>query len=137
MAILIDTNVFVALGVPHDPNHANAVFAMRELVDLRVIPVSVLPEMFYMLTVRMGYKAAANMFSRVRSGAFNIETLTTEDMARMQEIIEQYTDNMFDFVDLSIMAMSERLNITEIYTFDRRDFRVFRPKHCAYFELLP
>jgi hypothetical protein len=35
------------------------------------------------------------------------------------------------------MALSERLNITQIYTFDRRDFTVFRPKHCDYLELMP
>jgi hypothetical protein len=35
------------------------------------------------------------------------------------------------------MAQAERLNIARIATFDRRDFSVFRPKHCEYLELLP
>ncbi len=35
------------------------------------------------------------------------------------------------------MVIAERLNITRIVTFDRRDFSVFRPSHCEYFELLP
>ncbi len=58
-------------------------------------------------------------------------------MTRMREIMTQYMDNRFDFVDVAIMATAERLNITEIYTFDHQDFRTFRPNHCAYFELLP
>jgi predicted nucleic acid-binding protein len=35
------------------------------------------------------------------------------------------------------MGVAERLNITRIYTFDKRDFGVFRPKHTQYLELVP
>jgi hypothetical protein len=35
------------------------------------------------------------------------------------------------------MALSERLNITQVCTVDRRDFSMFRPLHCDYLELLP
>jgi hypothetical protein len=27
--------------------------------------------------------------------------------------------------------------ITQVYTFDQRDFRIFRPAHCPHLELLP
>ncbi len=43
----------------------------------------------------------------------------------------------FDYTDAAIMALSERLQITKVCTFDRRDFGIFRPKHCDYLELLP
>jgi uncharacterized protein len=55
----------------------------------------------------------------------------------MQEIMRQYQDAEFDFVDTSIMAIAERLNIKQICTFDHRDFSIFRPKHCDYLKLLP
>lgn len=35
------------------------------------------------------------------------------------------------------LLLAERLNITQILTFDRRDFSVFRPAHTPYFDLLP
>jgi hypothetical protein len=35
------------------------------------------------------------------------------------------------------MALSERLQITQVCTFDRRDFSIFRPTHYDYLELLP
>ena len=76
-------------------------------------------------------------FNMLQNTAFQIEALTTEDLARMSEIMAMYEDNAFDFVDVSIMALSERLNITDIYTFDRRDFTVFRPKHCVSLTLFP
>jgi predicted nucleic acid-binding protein len=50
---------------------------------------------------------------------------------------KQYADNKLDFTDAAIVAISERLAITRVYTLDRRDFSVIRPKHCDYFELLP
>jgi predicted nucleic acid-binding protein len=43
----------------------------------------------------------------------------------------------FDLADCCIMALSERLNITYISTLDRRDFSIFRPRHCDYLTLLP
>jgi uncharacterized protein len=137
MAVLIDTNFLVAAASPKDAHHLSARRAMQTLVDTRIVPAPVLPEMFYMLTQRVSYKTASQMFKIIRTGAFQIETLTVDDMTRMQEIMTQYVDNEFDYVDTAIMAISERLNISEIYTFDRRDFSVFIPTHCDYLELLP
>ncbi|MCD4684394.1 MAG: hypothetical protein K8S97_00470 [Anaerolineae bacterium] len=49
----------------------------------------------------------------------------------------EYDTARFDFVDCCIMALTERLNITQVCTFDRRDFSIFRPIHCDYLDLLP
>jgi hypothetical protein len=49
----------------------------------------------------------------------------------------QYADANLDFVDCCIMALSERLQVRQICTLDRRDFSIFRPTHCDYLELLP
>lgn len=48
-----------------------------------------------------------------------------------------YAVAKLDFVDCCLTALAERLNITKIRTFDRRDFSMIRPKHAEYFELLP
>jgi len=90
-----------------------------------------------MISSRVNYPAAARFFKTLQSVAFQIEPLTAADMARMSEIMVEYEDNAFDFVDISVMAVSERLVITDIYTFDRRDFTVFRPKHCPSLILFP
>ncbi len=110
---------------------------MRELRDVRVIAAPVLPELFYMTMERLNYEAAVKAFNLLQSSAFKIESLTTDDMARMEAIMTQYHDNEFDFVDVSIMVLAERLNIAEVYTFDRRDFTAFRPRHRDYLRLLP
>ena len=66
-----------------------------------------------------------------------LQAIEIEDLIRVQEILEQYPEANLDFVDGCIMAMSERLQITKICTFDYRDFSIFRPKHCDYLELFP
>jgi len=53
------------------------------------------------------------------------------------EISQQYADARLDLVDCCIMAIAERLNVTRVATFDRRDFSVFKPNHCDYLDLLP
>jgi predicted nucleic acid-binding protein len=46
-------------------------------------------------------------------------------------------NQQFGFVDCCILAIAERLNITRICTFDRRDFQTFATTHRERLELLP
>jgi len=85
----------------------------------------------------MSYEQAIVVFEVLQTPAFTTEVLTPEDLVRMKQIMRQYASAAFDYTDAAIMALAERLNITLVYTFDRRDFTVFRPKHCDYLELLP
>jgi predicted nucleic acid-binding protein len=48
--------------------------------------------------------------------------------------LNKYISADLDFVDCCLTAIAERLNITQICTFDRRDFSIIRPKHVHYFE---
>ncbi len=137
MSVLIDTSFLLAMVFPKDSNYRKARASIRELKETRIVSIAVLPEVFFMVSARMNYSVAMQFFTTLQSAAFQIEALTTQDMARMSEIMAKYQDNAFDFVDASIMALSERLNITDVYTFDQRDFTAFRPKHCASLTIFP
>ena len=100
------------------------------------MPSPVLQELFYMLTSRIAYNRAVQNFGQTQA-TFPIEDLIEADLRRMSQIMVQYASSKFDFVDVSIMALAERLNIQKICTFDRRDFSIFNPTHCTYFELIP
>jgi predicted nucleic acid-binding protein len=63
--------------------------------------------------------------------------LVDPDFERALAILDKYADSRIDFVDACIMALAERLNVTRVLTFDRRDFGLYRPTHCDHFELLP
>ncbi len=137
MTVLIDTSFLVALAVSNDSNHKSAVDVLPELRGERVLPIPVMPESFYMVSVRSHYRAAVKLYNYMQTAGFKIEPLTPSDRLRMGEIMTQYLDAEFDFVDLALMTIAERLNITQVCTFDHRDFSIFRPKHCSHLELLP
>jgi predicted nucleic acid-binding protein len=137
VAVLIDTSFLLALSLAEDQGHVRALAAMRTFRPKRIIAAPVLPELFYMMAVRVNYASAVELFARLQTSEFEIEPLTSEDMARMREIMVRYEDAAFDFVDVAVMALSERLHVTQVLTFDRRDFSIFRPAHCEYLELLP
>lgn len=137
MKTLIDTSILLAYAFSRDANHELASRTLKAIAgEMHIVPVPVITELFYMTMVRVNYSRAVQMFAATRS-AFEIADLTEADMVRMQAIMEQYKDAQFDFTDTALMALSERLNITKIYTFDHRDFSIFRPRHCDYLELLP
>lgn len=66
-----------------------------------------------------------------------IEPVTMNDLKRVTEILTAYADSNLDFVDATIVTLAERLNIVRIFTLDRRDFTIIRPKHCPYFDIIP
>lgn len=80
---------------------------------------------------------AIQLLTKIFESEIPLLPLETEDVLRARDIMATYADNRFDFVDCCVMAFSERLNVTKVYTFDRRDFTIFRPRHCSYLELLP
>jgi len=85
----------------------------------------------------MNYETAIDYCERVYKSGFVITNLIDTDFNQIFQIMRQYSSATFDFTDVAIMTLAERLNITQIYTFDRRDFSIFRPTHCEYLELLP
>jgi len=137
MAVLVDTNILVAANFSRDKNHAIATQAVKNIrSEIRIVAAPTLVELFYLITDRINYSRALQSIQATRL-AFDIQPLTNEDMINMEAIMTRYHDAHFDYTDVAIMALSERLNITKVYTLDRRDFLIFRPKHCQNLELLP
>jgi predicted nucleic acid-binding protein len=112
---------------------AAAIVAERE----PLLPDAILPELAYMVLRELGYNVLIAFLNSLLQGELAIEKATRADLARATEILEQYADNRVDFVDCLIFAMAERLGIQRILTVDRRHFGAFRPRHCAYFEIIP
>lgn len=90
----------------------------------------VLVELFYMTMIRINYERAVQAMASTRA-AFQIEPLTDADMDRMQQLITDYQDAGFDFTDAAIIAVAEWLKITQVGTFNRWDFSIFRPSHYS------
>lgn len=135
--ILIDSSGLIAFM----DRRSRAFGAISATIDasanLILIPASTLPEASYVISSRLGH-GAMRLFARdLITTAPHIEDLVPTDYIRIAELLDSYADLRLDFVDASIVALAERLNIQHILTLDRRDFSVIKPRHCEYFELLP
>ncbi|MBX3065659.1 MAG: PIN domain-containing protein [Anaerolineae bacterium] len=135
--ILLDSSFLVELLNARGAKHRRTVEALVSQPAIRVIPDVVLTEVTYLLRSRIGQRAVYQFLNSLADDRIQLETLTKPDTQRVRQIMMQYEDADLDFVDCCIMAISERLNITTVYTFDQRDFTIFRPKHCEFLELLP
>jgi predicted nucleic acid-binding protein len=137
MTALLDTSFLFALTDQSDRNHQQVLAVAQRANEPLVLPVVVLPEVCYLIASRLGHQAMRRFVSSITSDTVQVEPVTTEDLVRVHQLLEQYADNQLDFTDAAIIAIAERLNITRVYTLDRRDFSIIRPSHCDYFELLP
>jgi hypothetical protein len=70
-------------------------------------------------------------------GELVLEGIDRRDLERADVVLQKYADAKIGFVDASIVALAERLDVRTIATTDRRHFSLFRPKHCRAFELVP
>ena len=137
MRFLADTGYVYALFQPADPYHEQATAFSEVNADLMLLPAVILPELGHLFRRDRGYAGIVRWLEQFRYTAARIEPMLNADLHRIFEIAEQYASSRLDIVDCCIFAMAERLDITRIATFDRRDFGIFRPQHCDSFELLP
>ncbi len=133
--LLIDTGIFVAAADRDEPHHIASADVLRGR-DLAVA-APVITETAWMIETRLGPDAEARFLALVTSDRFQIQDLRLVDSQRSIELIRQYADLGLGFVDASIIAIAERLNLTDIATHNHRDFAVVRPAHCDAFELIP
>lgn len=134
---LFDTGFLYAYLDDTDAYHeeCDKIF-LRESLNA-YLPDVVLPELSYLILKRLNVATLVDILRSIADGDFEIIRTTEDDLGRAAEILEKYDDNNIDLVDAVIVAMSERLEITKILTVDRRHFNIFKPAHCAAFELLP
>jgi predicted nucleic acid-binding protein len=102
-----------------------------------VVPATVVPEAAWLIEDRLGPQAEARFLRFVTSDLIKIVDLGTVDYSRCIDLIVEYEDLGLGLVDASIVAIGERLDITQIATLNRRDFAVVRPRHIDAFDLLP
>jgi predicted nucleic acid-binding protein len=135
---LADTGAVYALIDQSDVWHESILNWWRKTSDTILLPVTVLPEVSYLLRTRIGPLAEEAFLSSVAAGEFFVEPLDTiPDTQRASSVMAANRDSGLGFVDATIVAMAERLGVTEILTTDRLHFTVVRPAHVPEFTLCP
>ena len=137
MVILADTGPLVALADQADSYHETVKKYVSSHSDTWILPAPVVTETSIVILDRLGASAELVFLRSLAAKEMLVEQVSDPDLDRAIEILEQYRDAAFGMVDATTMAIAERLKIEVILTLDRRDFGIYRPKHCAAFRLVP
>ena len=135
MAVLVDTGVLYALADEDDAWHERAREWIGVVNELLIVPVTVLPEVAYLLHSRLGAAAELAFVQSAAASELEIEPLRQQDLTRCSDVMRRYPD--IGFVDASIVAMAERLKIETIATTDRRHFVMVKSRHTRGYQLVP
>jgi predicted nucleic acid-binding protein len=134
---ILDTSALTALGDKADSWHARMRRVVAEEQDALVVPQTLIGEASYLIHQRVGIGPVATLARSLARSTWRFEPATTEDLDRAADLLERYADSRIDLVDSLTVAIAERLGAKRIYTLDRRDFSIVRPRHVEAFELLP
>lgn len=134
--VLVDSSYLYALSDIKDKYHFQAkAYAHKSFIGF--VPDVVLTEVTHSLNRLIGHHVIAPFLQTFSSSAFELQPITKDDMKQAAAIMKKYPEAKLDFVDCCIMALAERLGITQVCTFDRRDFSIYRRTNGEALELLP
>ncbi|MBM4264154.1 MAG: PIN domain-containing protein [Deltaproteobacteria bacterium] len=133
--ILVDTGPLVALIHQDDDHHEICKKTFTLLNDSLGTVWPVITEAMHLLSFsRTGQIALWDM---IESGAVELLSLGTEDIARMKELMHKYRDLPMDLADAALVRVAERERLRRVFTIDRRDFLIYRPSRIGRFTILP
>jgi predicted nucleic acid-binding protein len=78
-----------------------------------------------MYLLSKNYRTQNEFLNDLAQQLYRCIPLIPEDFSRIRELNEQYADLPADFADLSLISISERLNISAIITL-HSDFDIYR-----------
>ncbi len=134
---VVDTGVVLALAIAGDPRHEDTARAVAAHVGGFILPDPVLFESAQLIGRRYGATSEARLIRHLVRTDWRRIPVAPEDLDRVADLLESYADANIGFVDGAIVAIAERLGATRLFTLDRRDFGIIRPRHVEAFELLP
>jgi uncharacterized protein len=121
--ILIDTGILVAFYDRQDKYHQQVLSFFNTCHSQLITTVACVTEVMWLLAPNT--KVQNEFLSALLMGAFQCEHLVQLDYQKIQELNTTYQDLPADFTDLSLIAISERLDIPAIATLDK-DFNIYR-----------
>ena len=135
--MIVDSGPLFASLNRNDHDHQ----ACRRLIlasnEALLVPVPVIVEVDYWIRKLLDQSVEDSFFADILSGAYQPVNIELPDIFRIREICRTYADADLGFVDASILAIAERLNVTRVATLDHRHFRMMRPRHVEALTLLP
>ncbi|AMW27215.1 type II toxin-antitoxin system VapC family toxin [Arthrospira platensis] len=129
--ILIDSGILVAYYSSKDRYHQQVRVFFERCTSNLVTTVGCATEVMWLLG--SDWRTQNEFLHDMATKLYECIPLLPEDFSRIAELNQQYADLPGDFADLSLIVISERLNIPAIATLDS-DFDVYRRYRNQAFE---
>ena len=121
--ILTDSSILVAYYSAKDNYHDSVCYFFEQCSSELITTTACVTEVMYLLS--SDYRTQNEFLNDLAQKLYRSVPLLAQDFARIKQLNEQYADLPGDFADLSLIAISERLNISAIITLDS-DFDIYR-----------
>lgn len=128
---LVDAGPLVAYYNNKDKHHTQICEFFKDCTSQLVTTDACITEVMY--AIRTFSKVQSCFLLDVADGVWLREPLLEEDFRSIAQLNDKYKDLPGDFADLSLVAVSERLDIASIVTLDS-DFNVYRRYRDKYFD---
>jgi predicted nucleic acid-binding protein len=138
--IVCDTGPLVAAAITDDTHHRACVdlFAALHLAGRQIlVPATVAAEVGYLLAREGRALVESQFLASLADGTLQPVDLTREDYRRAAQLVLEYASLPLGTTDATVIAVTERLGLTEVATLDRRHFTVVRPLHVPTLTLVP
>jgi hypothetical protein len=133
--VIIDAGPLVALFDRSEPLHQTCREVLLKLRPPLIASWPALTEAFYFLK---GWKSGqSELWEFILSGGVRVDDIPEERYSRMRELMNKYSDKPMDLADASVVVISEMHKVKTIFTLDRDDFSIYRPKHTPHFQIIP
>lgn len=119
----IDSGPLIALFDQDDSFHQPVCDFLRNYVGTLHSTVAVLTEVTHLLDFSV--QAQLDFLNWVQDGGLHIHPIDTNDLNRICELTEKYSDLPMDFADATLMQIAEREKISQVISIDR-DFYIYR-----------
>jgi predicted nucleic acid-binding protein len=137
--ILINSGILLSYYQQQEPLHQAVIaFFDQNTAQLVTSPICI-AEVLWLLGNPGDPRVLAaqnHLLTAVSRGGIEAINLLPEDYARVAELNGRYPDLPGDFADLTLVSLSERLDIAEILTLDS-DFDVYRRFRKQPFSRIP
>ena len=122
-SILIDAGPLIALFDSSDNHHRGIRSFLKEHPYRYVSTVAVFTEVSHMLDFSTA--AQKDFYEWVMYKGVIISDINQNDMLRLVELTEKYSDVPMDFADATLVITAEKTGIREIISMDK-DFDIYR-----------
>jgi hypothetical protein len=131
----VDTGPLVAYLDARDPAHDDVCGHWDDFTGRLVTTSAVITEaMYFVSSSRAGPRLLAELAAESAMETYDLTS--PAELLEAANLMEKYADTPMDFADATLILMAEALELTEVFTLDRRGFSTYRTRDGRALELV-